>query len=69
MGNIVPSHLMDRKLYAFQTLRTRGVADPGGDHAFDQDAVAGCGSPGLPQLPIAKTLHPVSDWEASSCAP
>ena len=69
MGNIVPSHLMDRKLYAFETLRTRGVADSGGDHAFDQDAVAECGAPGLPQLPVAKTLHHVSDWEASSCAP
>jgi tRNA 2-thiocytidine biosynthesis protein TtcA len=69
MGNIVPSHLMDRRLYAFETLRTSGVADPGGDHAFDRDAGAEGGTPGLPQLPIAKALQPVSDWEASSCAP
>jgi len=38
MGNIVPSHLMDKKLYPFTTLQTTGVADPGGDRAFDEDA-------------------------------
>lgn len=37
MGNIVPSHLMDKKLYPFTTLQTTGVADPGGDRAFDED--------------------------------
>ena len=43
MGNIVPSHLMDRNLYPFATLQTRGVADPCGDHAFDVEAQAECG--------------------------
>jgi tRNA 2-thiocytidine biosynthesis protein TtcA len=38
MGNIVPSHLMDRNLYPFATLKTTGVADPSGDKAFDEDA-------------------------------
>ncbi len=37
MGNVVPSHLMDRKLYPFQTIQARGVADPAGDKAFDDD--------------------------------
>lgn len=37
MGNIVPSHMMDRNLYPFTTLKTTGVADPGGDIAFDDD--------------------------------
>jgi len=37
MGNIVPSHLMDRNLYPFATLQTTGVADPSGDRAFDDD--------------------------------
>lgn len=37
MGNIVPSHMMDRNLYPFTTLQTTGVADPGGDIAFDDD--------------------------------
>jgi tRNA 2-thiocytidine biosynthesis protein TtcA len=37
MGNVVPSHLMDRKLYPFTTLRKTGMADPGGDRAFDDE--------------------------------
>jgi tRNA 2-thiocytidine biosynthesis protein TtcA len=37
MGNIVPSHMMDRNLYPFATLQTTGVADPSGDKAFDED--------------------------------
>ena len=35
MGNIVPSHLMDRNLYPFADLQTSGVAEPLGDRAFD----------------------------------
>ncbi len=42
MGNIVPSHLMDRKLYGFTTLQRSGVADAGGDKAFDEDDAGGC---------------------------
>ena len=37
MGNIVPSHLMDRNLYPFQTLQTSGAVNPDGDRAFDED--------------------------------
>jgi len=37
MGNIVPSHLMDRNLYPFATLKTTGVPNPDGDRAFDAD--------------------------------
>jgi tRNA 2-thiocytidine biosynthesis protein TtcA len=37
MGRVVPSHLMDRKLFPFSTLQSTGVADPGGDRAFDDD--------------------------------
>ena len=37
MGNVVPSHLMDRNLYPFTTLQPAGVADAGGDKAFDDD--------------------------------
>ena len=55
MGNIVPSHMMDRKLYPFQTLQATGVADAGGDRAFDEDEDA-CASP----APAAGTAHPVA---------
>jgi len=37
MANVVPSHLMDRNLYPFAKLQPTGVADPGGDKAFDED--------------------------------
>jgi len=37
MGNIVPSHMMDRSLYPFTTLQPSGMADPAGDKAFDDD--------------------------------
>ena len=37
MGNVVPSHLMDRKLYPFTTVKARGVPDAAGDKAFDDD--------------------------------
>jgi tRNA 2-thiocytidine biosynthesis protein TtcA len=41
MAHVVPSHLLDRALFPFETLRPSGVADPGGDRAFDPDD-AGC---------------------------
>jgi tRNA 2-thiocytidine biosynthesis protein TtcA len=43
MGNVVPSHLMDRNLYPFATLQATGVADAAGDRAFDDDE--GCETP------------------------
>jgi tRNA 2-thiocytidine biosynthesis protein TtcA len=40
MGHVVPSHLMDRNLYPFTTLKATGVADASGDRAFDDDDCA-----------------------------
>ena len=37
MGRITPSHLMDRNLHPFATLKASGVADRDGDKAFDDD--------------------------------
>jgi tRNA 2-thiocytidine biosynthesis protein TtcA len=37
MTNIVPSHMMDKKLFPFETIKATGVADAGGDIAFDDD--------------------------------
>jgi tRNA 2-thiocytidine biosynthesis protein TtcA len=37
MTNIVPSHMMDKKLFPFETIQATGVADGGGDIAFDDD--------------------------------
>jgi tRNA 2-thiocytidine biosynthesis protein TtcA len=37
MGRITLSHLMDRNLYPFVSLKAGGVADRDGDRAFDDD--------------------------------
>jgi len=37
MGHLTPSHLLDRALYPFTTLKANGLPDPGGDRAFDGD--------------------------------
>ncbi len=41
MGSVVPSHLMDRNLFPFSTLQATGVAEAGGDRAFDPDEDCG----------------------------
>jgi tRNA 2-thiocytidine biosynthesis protein TtcA len=48
LSNIVPSHMMDRKLFPFETIKATGKPMKGGDIAFDEDE--GCGEPstGLP---------------------
>mgnify|MGYP006144517117 FL=1 len=37
LQNIVPSHLMDRSLFPFQTIRATGEASEDGDKAFDDE--------------------------------
>jgi len=41
MGSIVPSHMMDRTLFPFETIRPTGSPYAGGDIGFDEDE--GCG--------------------------
>ncbi len=55
MANITPSHLMDRKLFPFTTLKPTGRADPAGDKAFDDDE-EGCA------MPAASTEAQVVQW-------
>jgi len=43
-SHVVPSHLMDRNLFPFATIRPTGLADPQGDKAFDEDE-EGCATP------------------------
>ena len=38
LSNLVPSHLMDRKLFDFAAVRGAGKAPEEGDHAFDREA-------------------------------
>jgi len=55
MSHVVPSHLMDRNLFPFETLQASGVADPGGDRAFDADDHCG-----VPPLETPLRHHPLS---------
>jgi tRNA 2-thiocytidine biosynthesis protein TtcA len=50
MAHVVPSHLMDRKLYPFQTLRSTGLVNPDGDKAFDEED--GCAPPDVVRLQL-----------------
>jgi len=45
-SQVVPSHLMDRALFPFETLVPTGVADPAGDRAFDEDDSELCAASG-----------------------
>jgi tRNA 2-thiocytidine biosynthesis protein TtcA len=44
MGRIVPSHMMDRNLYPFTTLKASGQPDAQGDIAFDEEPCAPLGA-------------------------
>ena len=39
LANVVPSHLMDARLYDFAGLKATGTPDPDGDMAFDREAL------------------------------
>lgn len=39
LQHVVPSHLMDRSLYPFQTIKTTGVESEDGDKAFDEEEI------------------------------
>ncbi len=53
MANVVPTHLLDRKLQDFAAVRATGAAVPNGDLAFDQDET-------LESAAAAVTGHPAS---------
>jgi tRNA 2-thiocytidine biosynthesis protein TtcA len=51
LSTVVPSHLMDRDLFAFAALKASGVADANGDIAFDDEpCAAGAGTLGMISL-------------------
>ena len=57
MGQLTPSHLLDRNLHPFATLQPTGVADPMGDKAFDDDEA--CADPAVVRLaPAFDGLRP-----------
>ena len=52
MGNIVTSHMMDRSLFPFETIKATGVPDANGDIAFDEDEH--CGEPKAATISILR---------------
>jgi tRNA 2-thiocytidine biosynthesis protein TtcA len=59
MAHVVPSHLMDPKLYPFASLEPTGLADPDGDIAFDEEP---CGPA---ELPVRVLPGPAADPETT----
>ena len=59
MGHVVPSHLMDRTLHPFTTLKATGVANADGDKAFDDDDVddAACAPAAPARAPVRWQLR------------
>jgi tRNA 2-thiocytidine biosynthesis protein TtcA len=51
LANVVPSHLLDAKLYDFAGLKATGVPDPDGDIAFDREDISGA-------VPVQFTVSP-----------
>jgi tRNA 2-thiocytidine biosynthesis protein TtcA len=54
LARVVPSHLMDASLFGFRDLAATGVADAGGDIAFDEE-------PCRPAEPAAAALRFAED--------
>lgn len=52
MGNITLSHMMDRKLFAFDRVQATGRPDPQGDKAFDADD--DCGPSASPVVQVVR---------------
>jgi tRNA 2-thiocytidine biosynthesis protein TtcA len=51
LANVVPSHLLDAKLYDFAGLQATGVPDPDGDKAFDSEDI-------IETVPVQFTVSP-----------
>ena len=47
LQNVVPSHLMDARLHDFKNLQITGIADAGGDTAFDEEEFTQPPMPGI----------------------
>jgi tRNA 2-thiocytidine biosynthesis protein TtcA len=60
MAHVVPSHLMDRNLYPFTSIQPTGVADAGGDIAFDEEPCAPVAAPNQVKLHLGRE-HDLED--------
>ena len=60
LSTVVPSHLMDRDLFAFQNLQMTGAAIDGGDIAFDEEPCSTAATSTTTRLSTIIPLHPAS---------
>ena len=56
------SHLMDRKLYPFETIQTTGMPVEGGDTAFDEEPLPSVSTPSI--IPV----RPEGQRENHTCS-
>ena len=56
MGNIVSSHMMDRKLYPFTTIKATGTPMPDGDIAFDDDETCATTAPATSIISLQRDI-------------
>ena len=63
LQNVVPSHLMDRQLYPFESIKATGIADDNGDKAFDEEPIAP-----PPRASGAPSVIPIAQPEATTGA-
>jgi tRNA 2-thiocytidine biosynthesis protein TtcA len=69
-SHVVPSHLMDRRLFPFETIVPTGVVNPEGDRAFDEDDADDCGpAPAAAGVPTAEGAPVVFMPRGASAAP
>ncbi len=62
MGNITPSHMMDRNLYPFTTLKATGLPNAEGDIAFDDEPCAPPAPAGIVELhPMGERIRDMED--------
>ena len=54
MTNIVPSHMMDKKLFPFETIKATGQATADGDIAFDDDESCATPSAGVSVITLQR---------------
>ena len=66
MSDVVPSHLLDRKLHPFASLQATGTVNPEGDRAFDEEEFDACG-PAAEAEPI-RSEQPIRIVSAASGA-
>ncbi|MCX8517838.1 MAG: tRNA 2-thiocytidine(32) synthetase TtcA, partial [Rhodoferax sp.] len=57
LQNVVPSHLMDARLFDFKGVKATGVDDAEGDRAFDAEEFPAPGKPGFHGLPGLQVLE------------